>query len=173
MNKEKVIDLTGEKSASVKLMLPKNVNAVVVDDQVVMIEINNNPLDLVPKSWEEFCENNKCMQGEFYLSDDGVEIVESKDWERNKDSDKRYFATQEDAEAFLALVQLRRLWHEWVDVFGLPTENKSCGIHVDSNGREILIHCVGTGMLRFKEKTQALRFVECFGDLLEKAKTLL
>ena len=69
-----------------------------------------------PKSWEEFCKNNKITNKEYLISV-GSSIAPTIYFGANREPsmDRNLCKTEEEAEAFLALIQLKRLWHEYVD----------------------------------------------------------
>lgn len=84
------------------------------------IEVN---LNLVPKSWEEFCEC-KHVDKEYCITS-GSEIKQHNNRCRLPGGDKNLYKTKEDAEAFLAFIQLRRILREWVYIDELIEEIKT------------------------------------------------
>ena len=66
------------------------------------------------KSWKEFCETIP-PYGEYYISWDSSFHKVYANGLRHYDAEKNLCKTEEEAEAFLALIQLKRLWHEYVD----------------------------------------------------------
>lgn len=71
-----------------------------------------------PKSWEEFCANNKTINEEYFINVDSSIVamcnINYRD-RRDCNKDRNICKTKEEVEAFLALMQLKRLWHEYAD----------------------------------------------------------
>ena len=68
-----------------------------------------------PKSWGEFCENTQITNEEYFVNTFSCICPIDNNQFRNCKEDKNLCKTEEEAEAFLALIQLKRLWHEYVD----------------------------------------------------------
>jgi len=132
----------------------------------------------LPKTWEEFCENNPRRKGESWI---GVSsLVGSLDTnagnERDCVEDKNLLPNKEYAEAMLALCQLIQLrdcyndgWiPDWTDNY-----NPKYSIEV-SNNEIIKCSYYGTSrILAFKTQELCDQFLENFRDLIEIAKPLL
>ena len=69
-----------------------------------------------PKTWEEFVTKNPVMNDEYYIDRDSI-VKEFGYTNDRTDADKNLCKTKEEAEAFLALIQLKCLWHEYVDEY--------------------------------------------------------
>lgn len=69
-----------------------------------------------PKTWEEFTSRNPISDTEYYIDRDSTVKGFGYTYDRTK-TDKNLCKTKEEAEAFLALIQLKRLWHEYVKDF--------------------------------------------------------
>ena len=67
-----------------------------------------------PRSWEEFYNNRPLTGKEHYISSDGRIFPISSTNTGDKRDDKNWCTSKEEAEAFLALMQLRRLRKAWV-----------------------------------------------------------
>lgn len=70
-----------------------------------------------PHSWEEFCENYPIQDSEYFITtnSDIVNYHESfSDFHRMADKDRNICISEQEAEAFLALMQLRQLRKAWV-----------------------------------------------------------
>lgn len=78
--------------------------------------------------------------------------------------------TREDAEGILALIQLTRLHDEW-----LPNdyEQNVCIIQRADNQIDISTHFYNKKLLTFPTKEMAAEFLECFRDLIEKARKFI
>ena len=69
-----------------------------------------------PKTWEEFCKEKPVSGIEYFINHNSV-VLEYGDSEDRDEADKNLCKTKEEAEAFLTLIQLKRLWHEYVEGF--------------------------------------------------------
>lgn len=161
---KKVIDLR-ECKEDVEILLPqdydmsvtKHPNVPLKDGwekeglvKVIHIKSKQDTFDLVPKSVEEL---NNLIFVPYKTEIKCYEI--------------------EDVKALQALSTLRRIWHEWVRVLGGPTPQEYVTIHYFRVVGKIDISYNTMGILSFREAVHAKKFVECFGELLEKAKILL
>ncbi len=121
-----------------------------------------DPFDFVPKSWEEIVEKYN---------------IDREDSHRL--FDYTYFENTEEQEAFIALAQLRLLWHDWVKVLGHPEPCKPYDKYTiiwdykEEKAKAVHNSYDAMGALSFLHKEHAEKFIECFPELLEKAKILL
>lgn len=131
----------------------------------------------LPKTWEEFCERNPFKRGECYISPCcNIIYAERVGRSRNADEDRSSCISKQEAEAFLALMQLRQLrkayvkdWEpDWIN----DTNTKYC-IEVDCD--TLLVHTWyhKNHSLSFPSRELAEQFLTNFKDLLEIAKPLL
>lgn len=134
--------------------------------------------DTKPKSWEEFCENFPVGIKECFIDSDS-EILEgfSHGCKRTEVEDRVLCIDKKEAEAFLALMQLRQLRKAWVGDWN-PTDNTKMFAWIEhSHHRYIPYVNYGTQecgrILSFPTKQMAEEFFECFRDLCETAKQLL
>ena len=158
------------KEMEVKIQIPDNCELIKDGDNYVVREKKQNP----PRSWEEFCERYPIQLGEIKL-DSACNIYGfEKSTIRRPHNDRNVYTSKEEAEAFLALMQLRQLRKAWVGDWE-PVEDSfywgvykhiTMGIMVDAFELWIPI-------LTFPTKGMAEDFLSCFKDLCEKAKTLL
>ena len=77
----------------------------------------------LPKTWEEFCKQNKTNENEYYLDNLSC-IVKTEIDERHKCSDRNILPNKEAAEAHLALMQLHQL-RDCYRQGWIPTLNKT------------------------------------------------
>lgn len=164
---KKVIDLTDCKEIVIvnlpngyeKLEATKGEDGMI--DSIIFTPKTQDPFDLVPKSWKEFCKNNVDERRDI--------LIESIKISLNN-------VCNTDADAFMALMELRLIWHEWVKVL-IDSKHKELkdysSIVKCAYSGEIIVAKGCTGALAFTELTHAEKFIECFKDLLEKAKILL
>jgi hypothetical protein len=131
----------------------------------------------LPKTWDEFCEQNPIEKPEFFINTlSCIESINKPSYRfRQKISDKILLSTKEDAKAHLALIQLHRLrdiyrqgWKpNWNDGTG-----KYC-ILFNQDNLDIVTYTRTPHFLSFQSKEIAEQFVENFKDLIEKAKELI
>ncbi len=151
--KKAIIDLRDRKE-DVIVLFPENFIAYGKDDDdfyTFKIKGKQGPYDLVSKSWTEFLAKNQMWIPTVY---------------------KAFGKTEEDREAFVALGKLRLIWHEWVTALGEPTKDWHYTIKWGMAQQKFYVNNAG-GSLVFKEQFHAEKFIECFRELLEKAKILL
>lgn len=91
--------------------------------------------------------------------------------------DRNLCSSREEAEAFLALMQLRQLRKAWVGSWEQPDHNTiiSAITYYISDGRVIIMtgNFWNSLALSFPTGKMAVDFFECFRGLCETAKTLL
>ena len=128
------------------------------------------------KSWDEFCEKYSNSGNEYYIHTfSTITNVGKGSNLRNHKSDKNLLATKEDAEAVLALIQLKRLRDQWWEALNWKPDYtnymlKKYGITL--NRDEIIVDAffVFNRFLIFPTREIAEEFLKCFKELIEKAK---
>lgn len=154
----------------IKITIPDNCELVKEGDSYVVKEKKkNNP----PRSWKEFCKNYRIEKGEAFIDIEGV-INMYKESEVRAVSDKILCTNKEEAEAFLALMQLRQLRKAWVGDFEESPGNDYWGIYMDIS-EDLLVgkYWHSHHPLSFPSEKVAEDFFSCFRDLCETAKILL
>lgn len=130
-----------------------------------------------PKSWEEFCKNNKTTNEEYFISTDSkvfnMSDIRMDVQKRDYEVDKNLCKTAEEAEAFLALIQLKRLWHEYVDNESDKSQKYYiCYLHSQNGDRFSVLerYCYVEKFLFFKFSSIELaqEFLNNFKDLFIK-----
>lgn len=131
----------------------------------------------LPKTWEDFCEDNPRKKGEAYF-DMGSQIsFFTQDFEyRSKHTDKNILPSKQAAEAHLALMQLHQLrdaWREgWLPDWNDGDQNKYV---IAPNKGEFMIweyHTISR-FLAFQDMKRADKFRNCFIDLIKQAGDLI
>ena len=135
-------------------------------EKIVFKEISTD----MPKSWNAFCQHSDTL-GEYYINKDSN--IEKLDFNfKRTDLDKNLCKYRTDAEAFLALIQLRRLWWEWKD------EKKGCEMRysfsicppndwrISVGGDKTVFPCY------FYSEELAKKFLKTFKNLFNKVKIL-
>lgn len=155
----------------VKITIPDNCELVKKGDSYIIKEKSS-----YPKTWEEFCKQNPHSYDECYIAYDSKLICKPFDFERNPNTDKMWCVSKEEAEAFLALMQLRQLRKAWVGDWKQNKGGFAARIHYSIPEDKVIIvydHYWVNVLLSFPTKEMAEEFLECFRDLCEQAKILL
>ena len=156
----------------VKIQIPDNCELVKDGDNYVVREMQNPP-----RSWEEFCEKYPLTDKEAFIDSFSNINPPCECGERKALSGKNWCASKEEAEAFLALMQLRQLRKAWVGDWEQP--NSRICISTIAYNIDIEKVVVKTGnywcniTLSFPTPEMAEDFLSCFSDLCETAKILL
>lgn len=130
---------------------------------------------VIPKTWEEFCNRTPIRQEYFIGYDSKINLRENKG--RTSCGDRNLHASEVEAEATLALIQLIRLRKAWVGEWD-PERTGTSIYYIQStvDGR-LTISFVSRYMYRhtltFPSESIAKQFMECFRDLLNKAERFL
>lgn len=131
----------------------------------------------LPKTWEEFCEKYPVTHNEVVISDNS-DIIKFGDFpypstKRDPDVDRNFCISEQEAEAHLALMQLRQLRKVYVKDWE-PDLTKACfGIVSSKHGINVSTLCTVYRNLSFPTYDLAEQFLTNFKDLLEIAKPLL
>ena len=155
----------------VKIQIPDNCELIKDGDTYIVKEKNSKP-----KSWEEFCEKFPVKAGESYIMVSTDKIFTAEENYNGNRLGKTWCTSKQEAEAFLALMQLRQLRKAWVGDWKQPIAEPIGVIHyflpehkpkADSGSYTINRH------LSFPTLEMAKEFLKCFEDLCETAKILL
>ena len=152
----------------VKITIPDNCKLIKEGNSYIIKE-----RDSKPKTWEEFCKQYPDKCGEAYITD-GSEILLDRGVAERNDADRNLCTSKKEAEAFLALMQLRQLRKAWVGDWEFTEEEYAYSIILKTDGS------IGIGIydslyrnMLFPTKEMAYDFLECFKELCETAKILL
>lgn len=138
----------------------------------------NNKIELIkkdtkPKSWKEYCKQYDGKEAYFISGDSTIKLGTIRDsypfYSRN------LIQSTEEAEAFLALMQLRQLRKAWIENWE-PDYNKAEEknmLVVYKNTIKVEQYHFYYSPLSFPTREMAEEFLKCFKDLIEKAKILL
>ena len=89
---------------TIEIEVPDGKKAVWKDNKVIFEDIKPQ----LPKTWEEFCEQNNIKKSEYYLDATSC-IILIPDGKRCSSSDRNLLPSKEAAEQHLALMQLHQL----------------------------------------------------------------
>lgn len=127
------------------------------------------------KSWEEFCKCYDITDVEYFIDD--LSNISTISDSRDAKVDRNLLATEEDAKAFLALIQLKRLRDQWWEVLDWKADYTDYTYKhiIVAERNEISTACTirYNRVLIFPTKEVAEDFLKCFRDLIEKAKELI
>lgn len=157
----------------VKIQIPDNCE-LIKDGNIYIVKEKKN---VKPRSCEEFCDKYPILPSEYYFNGRSIifEVVMDAA-PRDKILDRNVCTSKEEAEAFLALIQLRQLRKAWVGDWEQPIATPIGVIHYwlpeDSVQCSFASYNINRH-LSFPTLEMAKEFLECFKDLCETAKILL
>lgn len=159
----------------VKIQIPDDCELIKDGDTYIVKEKKRTP----PRSWEEFCENYP-LTGEEYFIDTYSNLKNTvhksnANVNRNIKYGRNWINSKEEAEAFLALMQLRQLRKAWVGdwKYEISAQNYIPSIVCVKESSIIITESIHNNVLSFPTKEMAEDFLNCFKDLYETAKVLL
>ena len=156
----------------VKIQIPDNCELIKNGDTYIVKEKKQVP----PKSWEEFCEKYPLTDKEAFIDSYSNIKPPYECGERKALSGKNWCTSKEEAEAFLALMQLRQLRKAWVGDWEQSKEKFCAAILCTAFLDKVVVHYAEfwtNVVLSFPTKEMADDFLNCFRDLCETAKILL
>ena len=154
----------------VKIQIPDNCELIKDGDTYIVKEKKQAP----PRSWKEFCERYPVKKGEAYIDLNSIIDVANYGCSRNISTSKNWCTSKEEAEAFLALMQLRQLRKAWVKDWKFIEAKIAYGILCAKDGSlEIAFYNLVQKSLLFPTRKMAEEFLNCFRNLCETAKPLL
>ena len=157
----------------VKITIPDNCELIKDGDNYVVREKMQNP----PRSWEEFCEKYPIQIGEAFINNDSCMEHPRRSYDKRLFKlDKNLCTSKKDAEAFLALMQLRQLRKAWIRDWERPEGKPIAGVFYNFSEDTITTSydTFWTNVvLSFPTPEMAEDFLGCFKDLCETAKKLL
>ena len=155
---------------TIEIEVPDGKKAVWKDNKVVFEDIKPQ----LPKTWEEFCRQNKIEKNECYL--DACSCIEKAlIRERCEDSDRNVLPNKQAAEQHLALMQLHQLrdcYRQGWEPNWRNTSSKHC---IRKQGNSYIIVCCGISVtfLSFQSREIAYEFLTNFRELIEQAGDLI
>lgn len=155
---------------TIEIEVPDGKKAVWKDNKVIFEDIKPR----FPKTWEEFCKQNKTNENEYYL--DNVSCIVKADIdERHKHTDRNILPNKQAAEAHLALMQLHQLrdcyrqgWiPDWSD-----TNQEKFSIQITRKNEKGGYSHIST-FLTFQNAELSDKFYNNFHELIEQAGDLI
>lgn len=154
---------------TIEIEVPDGKKAIWKDGNIVFEDIKHQ----LPKTWEEFCEQNSVKSGECYIDVQGNVLKSG--W-KNRDiyEDKNVLPSQKAAEQHLALMQLHQL-RDCYRQGWIPIEDQvSFGITRRIDGYlNIDRFMYSSRFLLFPNKEIAEEFLTNFWDIIEQAGDLI
>ena len=155
---------------TIEIEVPDGKKAVWKDNKVIFEDIKPQ----LPKTWEEFCRQNKIEKNECYL--DACSCIEKAFIrERCEDSDRNVLPNKQATEQHLALMQLHQLrdcYRQGWEPNWRNTSSKHC---IRKQGNSYIIVCCGISVtfLSFQSREIAYEFLTNFRELIEQAGDLI
>ena len=156
----------------VKIQIPDNCELIKNGDTYIVKEKKNDK----PRSWEEFCDNYPLKDDCFIRNNSSIEsakalgivgdcrhVIEGVNW----------ITSKEEAEAFLALMQLRQLRRAWVGDWNPSGNDYYAIIFSIETGLKIGEYANTYRTISFPTPEMTEDFLNCFKSLCETAKILL
>ena len=155
---------------TIEIEVPDGKKAVWKDNKVIFEDIKPQ----LPKTWDEFCRQNKIEKNECYLDACSC-IVKALIRERCEDSDRNVLPNKQAAEQHLALMQLHQLrdcYRQGWEPNWRNTSSKHC---IRKQGNSYIIVCCGISVtfLSFQSREIAYEFLTNFRELIEQAGDLI
>lgn len=162
---------------TIEIEVPDGKKAVWKDNKIVFEDIKP-PL---PKTWDEFCEQNLIKRGEYFLNSFSTSEQGTCETIRHKDSDRNILPNKQATEQHLVLMQLHQLRdcyrQGWIPNLTDKSDKYCIRWHynLDTKSIEFIIlnfSHVST-FLSFPTKELADKFLTNFRDLIEQAGDLI
>ena len=155
---------------TIEIEVPDGKKAVWKGNKVTFEDIKPQ----LPKTWEEFCRQNKIEKNECYL--DACSCIEKAlIRERCKDSDRNVLPNKQATEAHLALMQLHQLRDCYRQGWE-PDWNNDCNKYIIVKNRDKYVVFGGNWtneFLSFQDRERAEEFLTNFRELIEEAGDLI
>lgn len=162
------------KDNQIKYVLPESESGIIIQECFKELYLPK-PTKELPNTWKEWVEQNSKVADEYFIADNC--IIKRINSERSTfNVDDNILATQEDAEAILALIKLKRLRDTyrqgWVPNWKNNSEMKY-SIEYDKGMLYRCGHFSVTRFLSFQSEKIRDKFYENFKGLIEQAKEFI
>ena len=157
---------------TIEIEVPDGKKAVWKEGKVVFEDIKPK----LPKTWEEFCEQNEVRDGEYYIGSlsDLVDVMAENYSHRRRNCDRKLLPNKKAAEQHLVLMQLHQLrdcyrqgWIPTVDEVSFVIIKRVRGY------LEVNSFTYSSKFLSFQSEEIAKEFLDNFRDLIEQAGDLI
>lgn len=140
-------------------------------EEISAEDILNIKVEHLPKTWEEFCEQNEVKEGEYYINSqsDVVKILVRNYLHRRETADRNILPNKQAAEQHLALMQL----HQLRDCYRGDSFSVYCYSIIRISPHHFMITRATDRFLSFPTEEMAEEFLSNFKDLIEEAGDLI
>ena len=152
----------------VKIQIPDNCELIKDGNTYIVKEKKQKP----PRSWEEFRKRYPVTKNEYCIKEPGYTLGAGTNFETRNCA--TWCTSEEEAKAFLALMQLRQLRKAWIGDWEYTKSEGSYGIIAKTDDSlEVGVYGTFRRSMLFPTRKMAEDFLNCFRDLCETAKPLL
>ena len=157
---------------TIEIEVPDGKKAVWKDNKIVFEDIKPR----LPKTWDEFCEQNLIKRGEYFLNSFSTSEQGTCETIRHKDSDRNILPNQQATEQHLALMQLHQLRdcyrQGWTPDWNNSIQNKYVIYNLEGKFTISPYYC-HSHFLAFQNEKRAGEFLTNFRDLIGQAGDLI
>ena len=157
---------------TIEIEVPDGKKAVWKDNKIIFEDIKP-PL---PKTWDEFCEQNLIKRGEYFLNSFSTSEQGTCETIRHKDSDRNILPNKQATEQHLVLMQLHQLRdcyrQGWTPDWNNSIQNKYVIYNLEGKFTISPYYC-HSHFLAFQNEKRAEEFLTNFRDLIEQAGDLI
>ena len=157
---------------TIEIEVPDGKKAVWKDNKIVFEDIKPR----LPKTWDEFCEQNLIKRGEYFLNSFSTSEQGTCETIRHKDSDRNILPNKQATEQHLALMQLHQLRdcyrQGWTPDWNNSTQNKYVIYNLEGKFTISPYYC-HSHFLAFQNEKRAEEFLTNFRDLIGQAGDLI
>ena len=155
---------------TIEIEVPDGKKAVWKDGKVIFEDIKLQ----LPKTWKQFCKQNKIKEGEYFIYDNSI-TMEADAGERDADLNKNVLPSKQAAEQHLALMQLHQLRDCYRQGWkpDCSDDSKKWCILKYHNKPSIDFYYSRIEFLSFQTKELAEQFLKNFKELIIQAGDLI
>ena len=157
---------------TIEIEVPNGKKAIWKDSKIIFEDIKSQ----LPKTWEEFCEQNPIKKTEKYIDlNSEIDVAVISQVKREFEKDKNILPSKEAAEAHLALMQLHQLRdcyrQGWIPDW--TSGNAHYCITKIKNILKVGAYWQTNYFLSFPTLELAQQFLDNFRDLIEQVEDLI
>ena len=157
---------------TIEIEVPDGKKAVWKDNKIVFEDIKPR----LPKTWDEFCEQNLIKRGEYFLNSFSTSEQGTCETIRHKDSDRNILPNKQATEQHLVLMQLHQLRdcyrQGWTPDWNNSIQNKYVIYNLEGKFTISPYYC-HSHFLAFQNEKRAEEFLTNFRDLIGQAGDLI
>ena len=154
---------------TIEIEVPDGKIAIWKNNKVIFEDIKPR----LPKTWVEFCNQNKIRKGECSIDIYGNTIEHGEGVDRSYVYDRNTLPSKQAAEAHLALMQLHQL-RDCYRQGWIPDDNHDNYLILNNKGKyNISVNNWTSHFLTFQDRKRAEEFLTNFRELIEQAGDLI